>query len=343
MRRTIIANAILILLLAASVCQAAPQVYKSNVLTAQHVVAPGTHVAIVPPRGAVQSKEFRGFELASRGIVIEIVERMGASYASSEAKLTADALAQEGIKVLDTTKVTLNEKPATLLTCTAAWDAAEGEAAAAGAEERGLLLFVLGNERLTTYLYGYYSLDDRSAVNTVRTSLLSAIFQTGQQRENDGGGYTLSSAGTSLKFAGEASQTRYYTVGGVPVGAEVESAIYSATTLTDNASAAERRGYAKKALERYLSSYDFEILGEQQISVGGLQGIELTAGFEGAVRRSRTSSGGTVRRSMPGRGYQAILFGSGGRVYVFQGVAVRDAELHLSEFKRITSTFTLQK
>ena len=343
MRKTVVANAILILLLSVSVCQAAPQVYKSNVLTAQHVVVLGTHVAIVPPQGAVQSKTFRGFELASRGIVIEIVEKMGVSFASSEGKLTADILAQEGIKLLDTTKVTLNERPAVLLTCTAAWDVAEGGAASTGTDERGLLLFVLGNEQLTTYLYGYYSLDDRSAVNTIRTSLLSAIFQTGQQRENEGGGYTLSSAGTSFKFAGEASLSRYYTIGGVPVNDTVDSAVYSATMLKDTVPAAERKSYAQKAFERYLSSYDFEILNEQQVSVGGLQGIELTAGFEGAVRRSRTSSGGTVRRSMPGRGYQTVLFGGGGQVYVFQGVAVRDAELYLSEFKRITSTFTLQK
>ena len=343
MRKTIIANAVLILLLAVSACQAAPQVYKSNVLTAQHVVVPGTHVAIVPPQGVAQSKTFRGFELASRGVVIEIVEKMGVSYASSEAKLTADALAQEGIKVLDTTKVTLNEKPATLLTCTAAWDVDGDAASAAGAEERGLLLLVLGSEQLTTYLYGYYSLDDRSAVNTIRTSLLSAIFQSGQQRENSGGGYTLSSAGTAFKFAGEASMTRYYTIDGVPASESVDNAMYAATMLTDTVSAAERKAYAQKALERYLSSYEFEILSEQQISVGGLQGIELTAGFEGATRRDRTASGGMVRRSMPGRGYQAVLFGSGGRVYVFQGVAVRDAELYLSEFKRITSTFTLQK
>ena len=344
MRKVVIAQAILFLLFFVTSCSAAPQIYKSNVLTAQHAAIQGTHVAIVPPQGAVSAKGFRGFEAASRGIVLEVVEKMGAPYASSEAGLTEGALAEQGIKLLDTTKVVLNEKPAVLLTCTAAWDVAEGGAPAESpSEDRGLLLFVLGNERLTTFIYGYYNLADRSAANTIRTSLLSAIFQP-QQKENTGGGYTLSPAGTSLQFAGEASMTRYYTPGGVPVGETVDGALYSATTLTESVSGAERKTFSQKALGRYLASYDgYEVLSEQQIAYAGLQGFELVAGFEGATRRDRTASGGIVRRSMPGRGYQAVLFDDAGRVFIFQGIAVRDAESHLAEFRRITSTFTLQK
>lgn len=342
MRKLRLYLALIIISLFAAESGASPQIYKSNVLTARHVDVPGTHVAVVPPSGAVASAKFAGFEIASRGVQYEITEKMGAPYSSSKAELTVEALQKDGIRLLDTTDVVLNERPAYLLTCTSVQETQAQAGAPADVVDVGLLIFVLGDERLTTFIYGYYPLDDPSAASAIRNSMLTAIFDP-QRKESPSGGYTLSSAGTSFKFADEANMTRYYTVGEAPATAALEAAIYSATELRQQVPPANRRAFAVETFERYLSEYEYEMLSERDISYGGLAGIEMTASFEGGVRRSRTASGGIVRRSMPGRGYQAVLFGNDGRVFVFQGVAVRDALDYLSQFGRITSTFALQK
>ena len=333
--------AISCLALGAGVSLAGPQIYKSNVLTASHVVVPGTHVAVVPPSGAVQAVNFRGFEIESRNIVYEIFEQ-GAPYSAVESTLTEEHLREDGIEVLDVTKVVLNERPATLVTGRKKADLppdAVGEA-----EDLGVLLFVLGNDKLTTSIYGYYPASDRSAANLLRTSMLTAIFEPAQ-RENAGSAYTLSAAGTSFQFVGEVNYTRRYRLNdpasqGEDVG---QPAIYTATMLHRNVPQAERAKFAEDTFASYMSSYEFTVAGNRGVSYGGLSGIELTSDFEGATRRSRTASGGVVRRPAPGKGYQVVLFDNAGRVFVFQGVALRDAETYLAQFRKITATFTLTK
>lgn len=326
------------LLLGAGLSSAGPQVYKSNVLTASHVAVPGTHVAVVPPPGAVPAVNFRGFEIEARGIVYEISEQ-AAAYSEAEAALTAERLLEDGIEALDITKVLLNERPATLVSGRKKANPSAGET-----EDSGLVLFVLGSEKLTTSIYGYYPASDRSAANLLRTSMLSAIFEPAQ-RENAGGAYTLSAAGTSFRFAEEVNGTRRYLPDG-PAGENEnapQSALYTATMLRRDVPEAERAKFAEDTFASYLSSYKYTVSSSRGVLYGGLSGIELTADFEGAARRSRTAAGGVVRRSVPGKGYQTVLFDPPGRLFVFQGLTLRDAEAILTQFRNITATFTLTK
>jgi hypothetical protein len=324
-----VAAAVSCMALTACVSHAGPQIYKSNVMTASHAAVPGTHVAVVPPQGSRPAVNFRGFEIESRNIVYEIVER-AAPYGEIEPTLTADHLLQEGIEVLDVTKVVLNERPATLVT-----GRKKADPEADSADDTGVLLFVMGNEGLTASIYGYYPVSDGSAANLLRTSMLSAIFEP-KQKENTGGAYTLSAAGTSFGFAGEVNYTRKYRQNN-------DEAVYTATTLHQTIPADEREKFAKTTFASFMSARKYTISGNRSVSYGGLPGIEMTSDFIGGTRRSRTAAGGVVRRPVPGKGYQVVLFDTTGRVFVFQGVALRDPETYLGQFQRITSTFTLTK
>ncbi|MDL2263351.1 hypothetical protein LJC31_01720 [Synergistaceae bacterium OttesenSCG-928-I11] len=336
-----LAVAIFCLALGIDVSHAGPQIYKSNVLTASHVVVPGTHVAVVPPSGAVQAVNFRGFEIESRNIIYEIFEQ-GAPYSAVESTLTAEHLREDGIEVLDVTKVVLNERPATLVTGRKKPELPSG--AAGEAEDLGVLLFVFGGEKLTVSIYGYHPVSDRSAANLLKTSMLSAIFEPAQ-KENAGGAYTLSTAGTSFQFVGEVNYTRQYRLSdSAPQGEDTgQPAIYGATMLHRNVPQTERAKFAEDTFASYMSSYEFTVSGNRGVSYGGLSGIELTSDFEGETRRSRTASGGVVRRPIPGKGYQVVLFDNSGRVFAFQGIALRDAEVYLAQFRKITATFNLTK
>jgi hypothetical protein len=319
----------------ASASSAGQRIFKSNVMTAKHVIAKGAHVAVVPPPGAVQSDAFIGFELASRGIQYKIVEKNGASYKDSAGALTAEGLLADGIKLVDSSPVTLNEKPATLVSGTLGKDGDEENQAATGVQ-----LLVLGDDSMAVFIYGYYPASDKSAATMVRNSLLTAIFNPKQSAES--GGYKLSANGTSFRFADEVSSTRYYTVDGVPAGGELSSALYTATRIRQGVPEDERASYADKAMESYLSSYEFKVSSRKAVTYAGLKGIEIVADFEGAVRKSRSSSGGVVRRTVPGKGYLVMLFGDAS-VYSFNGIAVVNSDEYLQQFRRITSTFALEK
>lgn len=338
MKRIHIAMAMLLLIVGARTALAAQPIYRNNVLTARHELVPGTHVRIVPPAGGVASSLFRGYEIVSRMITIRIEERLGVAFARTEETLTASALAAGGIKLNDSAKVTLNGSPALLLYCTV--EGAEAE----GYENTGLLIFAFGNDSLSSLIYGRYRPDDRGARELVQNAMLSAILETGSQAQETGGGYRVSTAGTSLKFVAEASMVRYFTVDGKPVPVDqLDDAMYTTMQRNQLVPDSDREDFANRLMEQYLSNHEHTIVSRQGVSYTGLQGIEIVAEFSGATRRRRTASGATRNVTMPGVGYQVVLFDPKGVAYVFNGIAVRDAQNYLAQFRKITGTFQLTK
>jgi hypothetical protein len=314
---------------------AASPLYKHNVLTAQHVVLPGTHVAFYPPAGARPAPDFVGFEMPSREIRFVITERQGVSYGEIAGTLTAAGVESLGIKMADSARATINNLPATLITGSS--NSAEDDG-----RDIAVQMLVMGNDRLTVYIYGYYPSTDSSAANTVRNALLGSIFDPSPVKASSGG-YTLSSNGTPFKFADEVGSVRYYTLDGGAGGSELTEAYYTSTMADNDVAPEDREGLADSMLSRFLSSFEYTVISRRSVNIAGLPGIETIARFDGATRRGRTASGGVVRRIAEGKGYQVLLFGDFGRVYLFSGIAVMNADAHLSSFMRITSTFSIVK
>ena len=311
------------------ISHAGTAIYRNNVLTASHVSPPGTHVAIVPPRGGVLSSIFAGFELQNNGR-IQIMERAGASYEETAGTLTPEGVEALNISFHDKSPVTLNGNPATLVTGVSLSDS-----------EMGVLLLVLGDDRMTTYIYGYYNASDRNEESSVRNSILSCIFNTGTVRSISGD-YRLSTAGTSFQFSDEVGTARYFTESGAIQG-EANSPLYTSIVTDDYVPQQARRAYADAAIERFMSSLEGgTVISTRQVNFGGLPGIETIAEFDGGTRRTRTASGAHVHRRITGKAYQTLLFDENeGKIYIFSGTAIRDADSYVSQFARITSTFTL--
>jgi hypothetical protein len=298
---------------------------------------------VVPPQGAVQSNSFIGFELPSLRVTYRIVEKINVPFSESASFLTAEGLAADGIELVESSPVTLNGKRATLISGRSASNEADGNSNAGekSGEEIGVLLFALGDDKLTVLMYGYYQMSDKSAAAMLRNSMLSTILRQGQSAGS--GGYSLSTAGTSLAFADEASSTRYYTVGGVPLQNDVKSAIYTATRSSQDVPAEQRAAFADNAMAMYLSKYkEFSISARREVSFAGLKGLEIVADFNGEPHEIRTASGGRTRRKTPGKGYITVLFGDGA-LYMFSGIAVNNLESYLQQFRKITSTFAILK
>ncbi|MDR1471326.1 MAG: hypothetical protein LBS75_02275 [Synergistaceae bacterium] len=326
--------AAMIALLSGGRASAAPPIYRSNVLTAQHVTLPGTHVAFPAPAGARPASDFVGFDLRSRGIKFVIIEKQGVSYSEAASTLTPEGLEALGIKLADSAPTTINNVPAAFITGSNISGGDDGSVAAQ--------LLVIGNDKLTAYIYGYYPSADSSAASTVRNALLGCIFDPSPVKA-DSGGYSLSSGGTPFKFSDEVGGIRYYTLDGEPVGKEVSEAFYMSAAADNDVAPEEKEGLADSMLAQFLSAYEYTVDSRRAVNFAGLSGIETIARFGGTPRKVRTASGGMVTRTADGKGYQVLLFDDFGRVYVLSGIAVKNADFHVSRFMRITSTFSIVK
>jgi hypothetical protein len=328
---------LLIVICAAGPLEAGARIYRRNSLTSRHITPKGAHVALIPPSGGTPSAEFIGFEIQSRGIEYRIIERM-TPYKSSEGLLTKEALEADGIIAEDISPVNLNERPATLII----GKVKDKQGDEDPAEKTAVVLFVLGNERLTISIYGYYPAGDKSAASMLRNSVLTAVLEPNKKSDSIGG-YSILANGTSLKLYDEVSSTKYFTIDGNPPSDNVAAAIFTSTKLQQDVPDGERANFADKSMERYLSSYEFTITSRRDVTLGGLRGIEIVAEFPGAERRDRTASGGIVTRTRTAKAYQTTLFGNDGSIYSFSGITVTDVDSYIQQFRKITSTFKLTK
>ena len=314
----------LAVLVTGGAAHAGATIYKNNVLTASHVTAAGTHVAIVPPRGAVLPETFRGFEFPGGSGRIEIAESDGA--------LTPEGIEALRITFRDKSQVVLNGAEAVLIEGTSTADA-----------DTEVFLLVMGNDRMTVYIYGFYPEGNQTAQSAMKNSLLSCVFNPARVGSVSAG-YTLSTAGTSLKFVDEVGSTRHFTPDGKPLGNTVETAFFTSTTVDDVVPEEARKAYADAAMEKYLSAYEHAPVSSRSVSYGGLQGTETIAEFAGTPLRTRTASVASVKRARKGKAYQVLLFDEDeGKIYIFSGLAVYDADSYVSQFAKISSTFTKVK
>ncbi|MDR3354525.1 MAG: hypothetical protein LBO21_05760, partial [Synergistaceae bacterium] len=246
----------------------------------------------------------------------------------------------DGIKLLKSSPVTLNGKRAMMISGKLIPEEPEegSNAEDTGGEETEVLLLALGDERMTVLMYGYYPAGDKSAVGLLRNSMLSTILMPGQSVSS--GEYSLSTNGTKFALADEASSTRYYTLGGAPLQGDVSVAVYTAKRSSQDVPEDQRAAFAEKAIAMYLSAYEFSITSRKEVSFGGLKGFEITADFDGKPRSIKTASGGKAKRKTTGKGYLVVLFGDG-TLYAFSGIAVKNSESYLQQFRKITSTFKI--
>jgi hypothetical protein len=328
MKKILFASILSVLLLCYSgILFAGTDFYKNNVLSAFHVLIPGTHVSLVPPNGGVLSNIFSGFELPNRG-KIQISEIAGTSYKESEGTLTREGVESLNILFKDKSKVHFSGSQGTLVSGTSTSDSSTG-----------VFLLVLGNDRITVDIYGFYNVGDKAAEAAVRDSLLSCVFNPASVK-NTSDTYSISTAGTSFKFADEIGSTRYFTIGGNPYD-DAAGVLYTSTTADDRVPQSAWMTYASSAIDKFLSGYpEHTIISTRSVSFGGLQGFESIAEFAGMSKRVRTASGASVNRQKNGKAYQVLLFDDEeGKIYIFSGIALIDVDANVSQFGRITSTF----
>ncbi|GHV54276.1 hypothetical protein FACS1894216_13980 [Synergistales bacterium] len=317
------------------------QIYKNNVLTSQHVLITGTHVALSIPKGVSQSAGFRGFEIASRKIKLEVSE-VAVPYPHSAASLTPPLIADAtGIAVKETSDVTINNLPAKFMKGVISMDIPAGEGAEPGGGTEtnlfGASLFVLGNDKLTIYITGTYPKNDSVAADIIRNVQLSAIIDP--NKAEGGGGYTLSAEGTVFRFVDDVGGRRTYVLDESRAPRiDASSVGYSSGVQMRGIPEEERTGYAKKSMDGFLAGRESKSMSARQVNIGGLPGIELITDVGGFSHKRKTSSGGHINLVTPAKWYQTVLFDKDA-TYVFSGFVINNVDTFLPQFIGITSTF----
>lgn len=303
----------------------APRIDRNNVRTAYHEHVAGTRVAIVPPSGAVPRSGMRGYVLKDGSGRIDVFERALALDRALE-DLKARELAANGCEIVDTTDVVINGQRSIMIDARAE----DGSAAAA-------LLVEVGGR--TSVIFSRCAASDLSSV---KRALLSAVVDESQSgSKNDAGrsGFSVSTSGTDLSVVAVENFTERYAAKGTGEATLTISAVdIDADAVFDDHAAAE--------FESFTRGRDLTNASVRKMSIAGMSAIETTAFYTSRVRRDRTASGGTIRRSINGACYQLIIFGGGlmpGRAFVFHGFSTDEADRYIAQFQRIASTFTIKR
>lgn len=302
-------------------------IHQSNVRTAQHQLAPGAQVAIIPPRGSKVSSSFVGFQVGSTA-TIKITEQRG-PFNQNIGSYTKDYWIQKGYTYKQSSNVVLNGQPAMLF---------ELNRPDETGKELGVWLFVLGDTRRTILIEGAFPKGGPES-QPIRRALLSAYLQV-DQVGNRTPGFSVNVAGTPFQFAESVAGVRYYTPDAKPVPDPITNAFFSITKRNGPVAPEQQQEFLKKHASARLGEDGMADATLKPIVRAGLKGYELEANIDGARVRKRVQ-GSTRTRSLRGAYYLVALFAGDG-IYIMEGVAAREATNNVGYFKRIASTFTLK-
>ena len=302
-------------------------IHQSNVRTAQHQLAPGAQVAIIPPRGSKVSTSFIGFQVGANA-TIKITEQRG-SFSQNVGSYTKEYWTQKGYTYKQRSDVVLNGQPAMLF---------ELSKSDESGNELGVWVFALGDARRTIFLEGSFPKGAPEA-QAIRRALLSAYLQV-DQVGNRAAAFSVTVAGTPFQFAETVAGVRYYTPDAKPVPNPLTNAFFSIGKISPVVPADQQQEFIKKHASARIAEEAMPEVALKPIVRAGLKGYELEGDVDGARVRKRVQ-GTTRTRSLRGAYYLVILFASDG-AYVMEGMAARDASNNLGQFRRIASTFTLK-
>ena len=193
---------------AAASIAATPLPSVTSSLSPGAVLLAGTHVALVPPDGFVESTTFVGFEHESGASIV--VAELPASYAELVSGMTDARFEEQGITVTERREVTVDGRAATLI---------EGTQAAQGLTF-GKVLLLIGTDALTAFLTGNYLIDDGAIGDAIRAAELSVSFDPNRPVDPQAAlDFTIAPV-APLKFAGALNNGGLYNTSGLLPGAD---------------------------------------------------------------------------------------------------------------------------
>lgn len=306
-------------------CAAFAAINVSNIQTGRHVAVPGTSVMLVPPKGAELSGGWRGFRDDARMIRVEVTEIIS-PITEAASDISPERLASRGITDAKVSPAMVNGRKSY---------SAVGRAGETGS----CMALLVGDERTSTLIIGWWQTEDREAERDVRACIMSVYRRSGADRTSSGQdsvGFKISTSGTPYVDDGSVNMS-------VSFKSDDGAAKFTVSRREETVSQDARMTMAREEFDRVMADREHELEGPRNVSVAGMMGVEIIARFDGDVRRRHTSTGARVRLRQKAAFYQLMLFSPKGQTFVLRGSAARDADTHLAYFKKMASSITVSR
>lgn len=287
----------------------------SNTKTAKHIHIPGTRLYIVPPADFYVAKTFLGLQKGASA-VINIYDLVGGNYYTNAATFSKEAFEQKGIKVFEFKEIKVNGYPAKYISM-------QGDLSAKA------IALVFGDTTFSTMIMAAYPVNDdlagkeiMNSLNTIYYDKLKMIdpFATAK--------FSLDESGSKFKYYQYSSNLYLYTFDGKDNSGDKEAPLILITQLPMD----------KTMTVKSIS--DLMIAKAQQYGLTGPQ-----------IKNQRTEKLNGYDA------YQAEIYGQmqgkssliyictvakGDMAIVIQGIARKDVETSLEEFKKLAWTIKLK-
>ncbi len=279
---------------------------------------PGTGVQLRVPEGFTQADTFAGIVHEGSGASV-LVSEMSAPVEETRKSLQPERLAAGGIRVHETSPVSVGDVNGTLVYGTQLSD---------GAPYRKWLL-VFGNAEKTVSVIATVPTAHEESVRDAVLGVLSSVHWDPERVIDpfEGLGFRIRET-PSLRVADRMANMLFLTRPGAAVPAPPGEPLYIVGTSRRPDAAAGLRDLARSALEGITEVTSLAVQSEEALTLGGHEGVETVA--EGVDT-------GTGDRVVV---YQALLEGGADRIFLMQGLVGGDrAERYLPEFRALTRSF----
>jgi hypothetical protein len=293
--------------------------FSSAVLCGRQAVrVPGTGVTLVPPEGFTVAQRFPGFEHPGLQASI-MVSELPSPAAEMKAGLTTEALAGQGLTVVDSSTVRIDGADALLLEL----------AQQSGGIDFQKWMLVAGDRHATILIVGSFprSAPDNLSVR-IRESLMSATRVAQRAPDAFEGLLFRVTPSVKLKLARRMSNMLVLTESGVVPAQDGEAVFIVGSAVADSA-IADLRAFSEGRAAQTATLTKLRNVSGRSVEIGGLAAYELTADARDA------QTGDAIRL------YQVVV-PDAGSYFIIQGLSrSKGSAAMLEEFRRVAATFRI--
>lgn len=286
------------------------------ILGAQVTRVPGTRVSLKPPEGFTAARLYPGFESTDPVGSIMVTE-LPVPSTEMIASMTASGLASQGMTLLSSMDMSINARPARLLSVrqkTTTQDVMKW-------------ILVTGEPTVTFMIVGTYQ-ESSPAGESIRRALLTAMWQSAPPGPFEGLHFRIKPS-ARLKLAGRVSNMVMFTESGRPGTPGSTEAMFLAGHSIGGNQIGDVKMFAEARAKQTALIKNMTGVTGRSIQLGGLDAYELEADATDA------RNGGAMRL------YQVIAPDESG-YFILQGITRRDrARDMVQEFRLLTSSFSL--
>ncbi len=284
--------------------------------TEDHILVKGTNIYMIPPKGYVESSNFKGFQNPEDQTSMIMVVEIPGPFNEISKGFNAEMLATKGMKLISKKEVSINEFNGYLIDL-------EQDA-------NGLIyaknILIYGDNNSTTLINGIFLKNSKETEIIIKESVSSTVIDNEvKANPREVLGYSLDEKAGNLVFVSVIGNGFLFNRDGK-----------TPTQSDDIATLIADRSYSKAEIEDHkqfcisrLSEFpdDYQIIdkkGINEIEIDGLKGYELYA--KNLDRENELF-------------YQVILFQEDGGYYIFVGTYLENKESALKDIQKIIITF----